>query len=91
MCDACEDWDAREPRQAVPARRAHHAREIERAMPGMPVSDGAWRIALGRASGAIPWAEHLRIVTAFQEAARAERPFTAGRRAAARLGCDAPA
>ena len=91
MCDACEDWDAREPRQGVHPRLAQRAQEIERRMEGPRVPDAAWEIALGQRSGAIPWADHLRIVTAFQAAANTERPSFAGRRGRARLACEATA
>ncbi len=74
MCDACEDWDARERRQPGPQPLLlPRAREIERAMPGARVAEAAWRIALGEESGAVAWAEHLRILDAFRAAA-AERP-----------------
>jgi|GEM_PF-4154999 len=91
MCDACEDWDARDPRRPVmPAHLAGRARGLERLMPGDPVSDSAWRIALGEASGAISWPDHLRILAAFQAAAQAEpaAPF-ARRPGARRLTCAA--
>jgi hypothetical protein len=91
MCDACEDWDAREPRQGVHPGLARRAREIERRMEGPRAPDAAWRIALGQQSGAIPWADHLRIVTAFQAAASAERPYFVGRRSRTRLACEATA
>lgn len=88
MCDACEDWDAREPRESTtPPELAPIAREIERGMPGARVPDGAWRIALGDASGAIAWADHLRILAAFQAAA-ARSAFARPRRRA-RLACAA--
>jgi hypothetical protein len=76
MCDACEDWDAREPRQAgMQPRLAARARDIERGMPGAPLPDAAWRIALGEETGAIAWADHLRILSAFQAAAaKPDRP-----------------
>jgi hypothetical protein len=90
MCDACEDWDAREPRQGVHPRLAGRAQEIERGMEGQRVPDAAWQIALGQQSGAIPWADHLRIVTAFQ-AAGAERPAFGAQRGRTRLACEATA
>lgn len=90
MCDACEDWDAREPRQGVHPRIARRAREIERGMEGQCVADTTWQIALGQRSGAVPWADHLRIVTAFQ-AASAERPAFATARGRTRLACEATA
>ena len=92
MCDACEDWDAREPRQAgMHPRLALRAREIERGMPGEAVPDAAWRIALGEESGAIAWASHLRILTALQAAeAQAARPAPfAKRRRGGRFDCAA--
>jgi hypothetical protein len=91
MCDACEDWDAREPREpAMDPRLAPRARGIERAMPGETLPDATWRIALGEDSGAIAWADYQRILAAFQAAeAAARRPSRfAGRRRRARLGCD---
>ncbi len=89
MCDACEDWDAREPREpATPPALAPIARDIERSMPGARVPDAAWRIALGEASGAIAWADHLRILAAFQAAAATARPAAFGRRGRrTRLAC----
>lgn len=94
MCDACEDWDAREPRPAgMPPHMARRAREIELGMPGDPVADAAWRIALGEESGAIAWADHLRILAACQAAAdeKPVRPVAFGaRRRGGRLNCDAP-
>jgi hypothetical protein len=91
MCDACEDWDARERRQPGSHDVALRAREIERAMPGAPVGDAAWRIALGEATGAIAWADQLRIMTAMQTAAAQPALPTAfaRRRRAARLACAA--
>lgn len=92
MCDACEDWEAREPRPAgIQPRLAPRAREIERAMPGEAVPDAAWRIALGEESGAIAWANHLRILNAFHAAeamAGSPAPF-ARRRRGGRLNCAA--
>ncbi|PWS35657.1 hypothetical protein DFH01_18875 [Falsiroseomonas bella] len=80
MCDACEDWDAREKREPGSHDVALRARAIERAMPGDAVPDAAWRIALGEATGAIAWADQLRIMTAMQAAARAPAPQPFGRR-----------
>jgi hypothetical protein len=74
MCDACEDWDAREKRQPGTHDVALRARAIERAMPGDPVGDTAWRIALGEESGSIAWADQLRIMTAMQAAAAQPAP-----------------
>jgi hypothetical protein len=72
-------------------RTARRARALERAMPGEPVADASWRIALGEASGAISWAEHLRILAAVQEAAAVPAPPGpfAGRRRGGRFNCDA--
>lgn len=92
MCDLCDDWDAREPPAAGPHPRiARRARVIERAMPGTAVADAVWRIALGEESGAISWADHLRIVAALEAAAAEPAPVRrlarrSGRRA---LACDA--
>jgi hypothetical protein len=88
MCDACEDWAAREPRApALHPRLARRAREIERGMPGEPVAEAAWRIAFGEESGAVAWTDHLRILAALRAAER-PAPFAGGRRGG-RLGCDA--
>lgn len=91
MCDACEDWDAREPRQpGMHPRLARRAREIERGMAGEKVPESAWRIALGEESGAVVWADHLRILTAFAAAREAfERsPARAARRRGGLLSCE---
>jgi hypothetical protein len=80
MCDWCEDWAAREPRApGTPAEVTAQARRLERAMPGTPVSDAAWRIALGQESGAIAWADQARILAALQQAA-APAPFARTKR-----------
>lgn len=91
MCDACEDWDARERRQPGTHEVALRAREIERAMPGAPVDEASWRIALGEATGAIAWADQLRIMTAMQAAAVQPAPPLpfARRRRSTRLACAA--
>jgi hypothetical protein len=91
MCDACEDWHAREPRQAaLHPRLARRARQIERSLPGEPASDVAGRIALGQETGAISWTDHLRIVAAVQAAeAESRRPVAFAGRRHARLNCDA--
>jgi hypothetical protein len=91
MCDACEDWEARERRQPGTHDVARRARAIERAMPGDPVGDAAWRVALGEESGAIAWADQLRIMTAMQAAAAppaSPQPFARRRRPGA-LACAA--
>jgi hypothetical protein len=91
MCDACEDWDARERREPGTHAVALRAREIERAMPGAAVADAAWRIALGEATGAIAWADQLRIMTAMQAAAAQPAPPApfARRRRGGSLACAA--
>ena len=90
MCDVCEDWDAREPRQAAfPPPVAHRAREIERGLPGAPVPAAVWQVALGRASGAIAWADHQRILSALAAAAEEARAGAfASRRRGGRFACD---
>ena len=81
MCDYCEDWAAREPRAAGTAPAvAARARVIERAMPGAPLSDSAWRIALGQESGAIAWTDQARILAALEQAA-VPNPFARSPRA----------
>jgi hypothetical protein len=81
MCDWCEDWAAREPRApGTPAEVTAQARLLERAMPGTPVADAAWRIALGQESGAIAWADQARILAALQQAAALPAPFAKAKR-----------
>lgn len=87
MCDACDDWEGRERRIGPPPRLARRAREIERGLPGPPVPEAAWRIALGEASGAIAWADHLRIAGAMQAAASEPAPAFGGQRPRAGFRC----
>jgi hypothetical protein len=83
MCDACEDWDAREPREPVlDPRLAPRAREVERGMPGQALSDAAWRIALGEETGTILWSDYERILAAFEAARPKQVPFARKRRTA---------
>ncbi len=90
MCDACEDWDAREPRPALmPADIARRARAMERAMPGEALDDATWRIALGEKSGAIAWAAHLRILEACRAAMAEPAARASIRRKAGRFTCTA--
>jgi hypothetical protein len=89
MCDACEDWDAREPREPVlDPRLAPRAREIERGMPGNALGDAAWRIALGEETGTILWSDYERILAAFEAARPTPKPFGRNRRGA-RFRCAA--
>jgi hypothetical protein len=89
MCDVCEDWGARERRQPGTQDVARRARAIERAMPGDPVGDAAWRIALGEESGAIAWADQHRIMTAMQAAAAQPAPPQPRARRRGLLACAA--
>jgi hypothetical protein len=83
MCDACEDWDARERREPVlDPRLAPRAREIERQMAGQPLPDAIWRIALGEETGTILWSDYERILAAFEAARPKPGPFARSRRAA---------
>lgn len=89
MCDLCDDWEGRDPPPpGPPPGLRRRAREIERTLPGTPAPEAAWRIAFGEASGAIAWADHLRIATAMQRAAAEPAPFGRGRRAR-RMECRA--
>ncbi len=83
MCDWCEDWAAREPREpGMAPDLAARARVLEREMPGAPLPESSWRIALGQESGAIAWADQLRILAALKaaEAAPSRTPFARRRR-----------
>jgi hypothetical protein len=73
MCEACESDEPFEPREPVPPEILTAARAIEAALAGEPVPDEAWAIYLGRAGGAIGWAQYQRIRSSY-EAALASAP-----------------
>ena len=73
MCSACEDEDIA-PSVPVDRTMVRRARDIEAAMPGERVPDGAWDIYFSFAGGSIEWRHFQRMRQCHDEAERSAPP-----------------
>ena len=75
MCEVCETGLQQ---VGITPTLAARAKRLEGAMPGVKVPDHDWEILLGRAGGAVPWAQMQRMLGCLELAARRELRCDAG-------------